>query len=70
MNHFHVSSNYGHIHIGFLYIGWNNNPSPPFSDTDCGDEIFGIAIGNYYVGLYTDGKWCAGFLDENGCLPD
>lgn len=70
MRNFYVNSNHGHIHIAFLYIGWNNNPSLPVNDKDCGDEIFGLGIGNFYLGLYTDGKWCAGFLDENGCLPN
>jgi hypothetical protein len=68
MNNFNLTSNYGHIHIGFLYLGWNNNTSQPVNDTDCGDESFGFAIGNFYVGCYSDGKWCAGFLNEYGCL--
>lgn len=67
MNHFRITSNYGHIHFWFFYIGWNNNASLPINDKDCGDEKFGFSIGNFYVGYYT-GKWSAGFLDENGCL--
>ena len=70
MNAFNLNSNYGHIHIGFVYIGWNNIPSLPVNDTDCGDEIFGFAIGNFYIGFYSDGKWCAGILNEYGCLSD
>ena len=32
-----------------------------------GDEIIGVSIRNYYVGLYNDSlNW--GVLDENGCL--
>ncbi len=61
MTQFRITSNYGHIHFGPFYVGWNN-------DNVNGDETFGIAIGNFYVGHYTDGKWCAGFLNEYGCL--
>lgn len=67
MNVFHLNSNHAHIHIGFLYIGWNSNPAPSVNG-DCGDETFGIGIGNFYAGCYSDGKWCAGFLNEYGCL--
>lgn len=68
MNAFHLNSDYAHIHIGFIYIGWHNNARPPIHNNDCGDESFGLGIGNFYVGCYTDGKWCAGFLNEYGCL--
>lgn len=68
MRAFTLTSNYGHIHIGYFYIGWNNHHRYVASEMDCGDETFGIAIGNWYAGCYADGKWCAGFLNENGCL--
>lgn len=68
MNYFKITSNYGHIHIGFLYLGWNNVPYRSTKWNDCGDETFGISIGNFYSGCYADGKWCAGFLNEYGYL--
>lgn len=67
MNHVDITSNFGHIHIGYFYVGWNNNPSPSVNG-DCGDETFGLGIANFYVGRYSDGKWCAGFLNKYGCL--
>lgn len=67
-NIFYLNSNYGHVHLGFLYVGWNNLTQP--SVTDCGDEMFGIGIGRFYAGCYSGSGWCAGFLNENGCLPD
>jgi len=67
MTQFRVTSNYGHIDFGFFYIGWNNSPTASVND-DCGDEIFGVGFGNWYAGYYSDGKWCAGFLDQFGCL--
>jgi len=69
-DYFSLSSNYGHIHVGPFYIGWNNHPRPPIHSDDYGDETFGVSFFNFYVGHYSDGKWCAGFLDEKGCLPD
>jgi hypothetical protein len=68
MNIFSISSNYGHIHLGPFYIGWSNHPRLPMNDSDCGDETFGFGIFNYYVGHYSDGTWCSGFLNKYGCL--
>lgn len=68
MDNFRVTSNYGHIHIGPLYIGWNRNLKPVEDAPDCGDEIFGFCFLNYYIGYYTDGKWCRGFLNQYGYL--
>lgn len=68
MNYFKLTSDYAHIHIGFVYLGWNNYTFPLSLDNECGDEKFGFAIGNFYIGCYSDNKWCAGFLNENGCL--
>ncbi len=47
----------------FFYIGWD------FKVKSYMEERFGICFGNYYIGFYTGDGWCAGFLDENGCLP-
>jgi hypothetical protein len=68
MNVVEINSNRGRIDLPLLYIGWMNNHKPTLHETDCGDEIFGLAIGKFYIGYYEDGKWCAGFLDTNGCL--
>lgn len=65
---FSLSSRYGHIHFGPLYIGWNNSPYPPASEMDCGDETFGFGFFRFYVGHYNGTGWCAGFLNEYGCL--
>lgn len=67
---FSINSNYGHLHIGFLYIGWSNVAYPNTNATDCGEELFGIGIGRFYAGCYSGSGWCAGILNENGCLPD
>lgn len=67
-NVFHINSNYAHIHLGFLYLGWNNHSRFVASEMDCGDETFGICIGNFYIGCYSGTGWCAGFLNENGIL--
>lgn len=68
MKAFSLNSNYGHVHFGPLYVGWNNHNRFVASEMDCGDETFGIAIGRFYAGCYSDGKWCSGFLNEYGCL--
>lgn len=48
----------------FFYLGWN------FTESSHMDEQFGIAFGNYYIGYYNGDGWCAGWLDDNGCLPE
>lgn len=58
MNQFKITSDRGHIHFGPIYIGWN---------LVLQDELFGLSIGNFYVGCYPDG-WCSGFLNEYGYL--
>lgn len=63
-----VTSNYGYFNSFYFYIGWRNMHNAPVNQTDCGDEIFGVSIGNFYVGYYEDGNWCAGFLNSQGCL--
>jgi hypothetical protein len=63
-----VNSNYGYFNSFYFYLGWRNVHRAPLTQTDCGDEIFGVSIGNFYIGYYEDGKWCAGFLNDNGCL--
>ena len=63
-----VTSNYGYFNSFYFYIGWRNVHYAPVTQTDCGNEIFGMSIGNFYVGYYEDGKWCAGFLNSQGCL--
>jgi hypothetical protein len=63
-----VTSNRGSIDFPSFYVGWSNIHRPTVHKDDCGDEIFGLAIGKFYVGYYEDGKWCAGILNENGCL--
>lgn len=68
MKAFSLTSNYGHIHIGPIYFGWNNHPYPPASEMDCGDETFGFGFFNFYVGHYNGTGWCAGFLNEYGYL--
>lgn len=68
MKAFNLTSNYGHVHFGPLYIGWNSNPYPAASEMDCGDETFGIAISRLYIGYYNGTGWCAGFLNDYGCL--
>lgn len=65
-----LTSDYGSFQLGPFYIGWNNHPFPPVNDTDYGDETFGVSIGRFYVGHYNGSGWCAGVLDENGCLND
>jgi hypothetical protein len=65
---FQLTSNYAHIQFWFFYIGWNNHHRYVASEMDCGDETFGIGIGNLYAGCYSDGKWVCGFLNEYGCL--
>jgi hypothetical protein len=68
MNQFVINSNYGHIHIGPVYVGWHNDTRPAVNEKDCGDECFGFCIGNFYVGCYSGSGWCAGVLNEYGCL--
>lgn len=68
MNAFKITSDYGHIHFGSFYVGWNNTIGPSFNEKDYGDEYFGLAFGRFYAGLYSDGKWSFGFLNEYGCL--
>ena len=63
-----VNSDYGYFSSSYFYVGWRNVHRAPLTPTDCGDEIFGVSIGNFYVGYYEDGKWCAGVLDDNGAL--
>jgi hypothetical protein len=63
-----ITSDYGYFNSFYFYLGWRNVHRAPFNSTDCGDEIFGLAIGSFYIGYYEDGKWCAGVLDANGCL--
>jgi hypothetical protein len=63
-----ITSNYGQVQIGYFYLGWNNHSRYLASEMDCGDENFGFAIGRFYVGCYSDRKWCAGFLNEFGYL--
>ena len=63
-----VNSDYGYFSSSYFYVGWSNVHRAPVNSTDCGDEIFGVSISNFYVGYYEDGKWCAGFLNDNGCL--
>ena len=58
----------GLVDFRFFYLGWNRKGSAPIHENDVGEETFGIAFGNYYIGHYTDGKWCKGFLNKNGCL--
>ena len=68
MRAFNLTSDYGHVHFGPFYVGWNNHNRYVASEMDCGDECFGFALWRFYVGCYADGKWCAGFLNEFGCL--
>ena len=72
MNFYNVTSDYGHLHFRQFYIGWNNYDSNSNDGLyiEDGDENFGLAIGRLYVGCYSKTGWCAGVLDENGCLPD
>jgi hypothetical protein len=68
MTFFSIDSNHGAIFLGPLYLGWNNTPHLPVNG-DYGDETFGICFYRFYLGCYSDGKWAAGILNENGCLP-
>lgn len=68
MNALKITSDYGHVHLGPFYLGWNNNPRLPLITEDCGDEIFGFCFWNFYAGYYSDGKWCVGFLNKYGYL--
>ena len=63
-----ITSNYGRIESPLFYVGWKCNPDRQYDLNDCGDEVFGICINNYYIGYYEDNKWASGFLNENGCL--
>lgn len=58
-----ITSDYGSIEIGPLYVGWNNHP---FSEG--GDETFGLALGRLYIGHYNGSGWCGGILNEAGAL--
>jgi hypothetical protein len=69
MDYFFINSNYGHIHFGSFYLGWNNIAKPT-SPPDYGDETFEISFRNLYIGCYSNGRWHGGILDENGCLSD
>ena len=61
-----INSNRGSIDFPGFYIGWRNIHKPILHKDDCGDEIFGVAVGKLYLGYYEDGKWCPGILDNNG----
>lgn len=63
-----INSNYGYFNSPLFYVGWRNVHRAPVNANDCGDEIFGVSVGNFYVGYYEDGKWCAGFVNANGDL--
>jgi len=45
-----------------FYLGWD------FKNNSHMEERFGIAFGNYYIGYYVGDGWCAGWLDDKGCL--
>lgn len=64
-----ISSNRGSLELGPFYLGWNNVPYKSVNG-DYGDETFGVAIGNLYLGCYYGTGWCFGTLDENGVLID
>jgi hypothetical protein len=68
MAHYKITSDYGYFNSLYFYIGWRNNHRPTVNENDCGDEIFGISIFNFYSGYYEDGKWCFGFLNDGGGL--
>lgn len=63
-----ITSNYGRVELPFFYVGWNNHSRSIASEMDCGDENFGFAVGNFYIGVYSDRKWCVGILNEFGFL--
>jgi len=63
-----ITSDYGYFDFPQFYLGWKNIHRPTLNSNDCGDEIFGFLINKFYIGYYEDGKWCAGFIDHNGCL--
>lgn len=63
-----INSNRGIITLPSLYLAWDNITSPAVTPTDCGDEMFGIALGSFYIGCYSGTGWCMGMLDENGLL--
>ena len=48
----------------FFYVGVNLN-------AECDDELMGISVGSFYVGLYPTKSGfdlSMGILDANGCL--
>jgi hypothetical protein len=67
MFNFKVSSDYGHINLGYFYIGWNNNVIQP--KIGYSDEQFGLAIGKLYLGVYNN-TVSFGILNQYGCLDD
>lgn len=63
MAHFNVRRKTAHIDLGRLfYVGWDLRGRQ-------GDEAVGVSIWDLYLGYYYGQGWCAGVLDENGCLP-
>ena len=65
---FRLTSTSFSLSFGAFYLGWNSDTRQAITVTDCGDEMFGIGIGRFYLGCYSGTGWCAGFLNEFGCL--
>jgi hypothetical protein len=65
---FRLTSTSCSLTVGAFYLGWDSDTRSAITVTDCGDEMFGFGVGRLYVGCYSGTGWCAGFLNEFGCL--
>lgn len=51
------------IELGWFYLSYN----PSRLSVRC-EEVFGISLGHFYLGYYSQEGWCWGRLDESGAL--